>query len=60
VGPVKGWEWFSVDTSSMTATQFKNNAEPSAPFIPFDSMKASLVLGPALGCSTTFSKRWTP
>ena len=59
VGPVNGWEWFSVDTCSLTATQFKPNA-PSPPFIPFDSMKASLVLGPALGCSATFSKRWTP
>lgn len=59
VGPVNGWEWFSVDTCSLTVTQFKPNS-PSPPFIPFDSMKASLVLGPALGCSTTFSKRWRP
>jgi hypothetical protein len=59
VGPVNGWEWFSVDTCSLTATQFKPNV-PSPPFIPFDSMKASLVLGPALGCSATFRKRWTP
>jgi hypothetical protein len=59
VGPVNGWEWFSVATCSLTATQFKPNA-PSPPFIPFDSMKASLVLGPALGCSATFNNRWTP
>jgi hypothetical protein len=59
VGPVNGWEWFSVETCALTATQFKPNV-PSPPFIPFDSMKASLVLGPALGCSATFSKRWTP
>ena len=59
VGPVNGWEWFSVDTCSLTVTQFKPNV-PSPPFIPFDSMKASLVLGPALGCSTAFSKHWTP
>ena len=59
VGPVNGWEWFSVDTCSLTATQFKPN-EPSPPFLPSDSMKASLLLGPALGCSATFSKRWTP
>jgi hypothetical protein len=60
VGLVDGWEWFSVDTCSLTATQFKNNLQPSPPFISFDSMKVSLVLGPALGCSDTFSKRWTP
>jgi hypothetical protein len=59
VGPGNGWEWFSLDTCSLTATQFKPNV-PSPPFIPFDSMKASLVLGPALGCSATFSRRWTP
>lgn len=59
VGPVNGWEWFSVDTCSLTTTQFKPHA-PSPPFIPFDSIKASLPLGPALGCSATFSKRWTP
>jgi hypothetical protein len=60
VGPVNGWEWFSVDTCSLTATQFKDNVQPSPPFIPFDSMKVSLLLGPALGCSTTHSERWTP
>jgi hypothetical protein len=60
VGPVNGWEWFSVDTCSLTVTQFKDNAQPSPPFIPFDSMRVSLLRGPALGCSTTYSKRWTP
>ena len=60
VGPVNGWEWFSVDACSLTVTQFKDNAQPSPPFIPFDSMKVSLLLGPALGCSTTYSQRWTP
>jgi len=60
VGSVNGWEWFSVETCSLTVTQFKDNVQPSPPFLPFDSMKVSLLLGPALGCSTTFSKRWTP
>jgi hypothetical protein len=60
VGPANGWQWSSVDTCSLTVTQFKNNAQPSPPFIPFDSMKVSLLLGPALGCSTTYTKRWTP
>src|SRR5262252_3823462 len=60
VGPVNGWQWSSVDTCSLTVTQFKANAQPSPPVIPFDSMKASLLLGPALGCSATYSKRWTP
>ena len=60
VGPVNGWEWFSVEACSLAATQFTDNTQPSPPFLPFDSMTVSLLLGPALGCSTTFSKRWTP
>jgi hypothetical protein len=60
VGPVNGWQWFSVDTCALTATQFTDNTQPSPPVIPFDSMKVSLLLGPALGCSTTYTKRWTP
>ena len=60
VGPVNGWQWSSVDTCSLTVTQFTDNAQPSPPVLPFDSMKASLLLGPALGCSTTYTKHWTP
>jgi hypothetical protein len=60
VGPVNGWQWFSVDTCALTATQFTDNTQPSPPVIPFDSTKVSLLLGPALGCSTTYSERWTP
>jgi len=60
VGPVNGWEWFSVDTGALTTTQFTDNTQPSPPVLPRDSMKVSLLLGPALGCSTTYSQRWTP
>lgn len=60
VGPANGWQWSSVDTCSLTVTQFTGNTQPSPPFLPFDSMKASLLLGPALGCSTTYTKQWTP
>ena len=60
VGPVNGWVWFSVDSCALTATQFTDNPQPSPPVLPRDSMKVSLLLGPALGCSTTYSQRWTP
>jgi hypothetical protein len=60
VGPVNGWQWFSVGTCSLTVTQFTNNAQPSPPVLPFDSVKTSLLLGPALGCSPTYTKQWTP
>jgi hypothetical protein len=58
IGRVNGFEW-DVDTCSLTATQFKPHL-PSPPYLPFDSMKASLLLGPALGCSGTYSERWIP
>ena len=59
IGPVNGWEWFGVDTCSLSVTQFKPH-QPSPPFIPFDSMKVSLVAGPALGCTRNYSLRWKP
>lgn len=59
IGPVNGWEWFGVDTCSLEVTQFKPH-QPSPPFIPFDTMKVSLVAGPALGCTGTYSRRWRP
>jgi hypothetical protein len=60
VGPANGWQWSAVDTCSLALTQFANNAQPSPPVIPSDSMKVSLLLGPALGCSSTYTQRWTP
>jgi hypothetical protein len=58
IGKANGWEW-DVDTCSLAATQFKPHV-PSPPYLPFDAMKVRLLTGPALGCSTTYSKRWTP
>lgn len=58
IGNVNGWEW-DVDICSLSGTQFKPNM-PSPPYLPFDAMKVSLLMGPALGCSTTYNKRWTP
>jgi hypothetical protein len=57
IGRVNGWEWFGVDSCSLSVTQFKPH-QPSPPFIPFDSMNVSLVAGPALGCTGTFTLRW--
>jgi len=61
IGKASGWFWFSVETCSLTATQLKNNtASPSPPVVRFDSITVSLLITPAIGCSATFSKRWTP
>jgi hypothetical protein len=59
IGRVNAWEWFGVDTCSLKVTQFKPH-QPSPPFLPFDSMKVSLVAGPALGCTGIYSLRWKP
>jgi hypothetical protein len=59
IGNPSGWFWFSVQTCSLTITQLKNNTiSPSPPVVRFDSIKASLLITPAIGCSGTYSKRW--
>jgi hypothetical protein len=60
VGKVNEWFWFSVEPCSLTTTQLKNNVKPSPPVIVFDSMKVSLLITPAIGCSGTFTERWRP
>jgi hypothetical protein len=58
IGKASGWFWFSVQTCSLTTTQLKNDTSPAV--VRFDSIKVSLLITPAIGCSGTFSKRWTP
>lgn len=58
IGKASGWFWFSVETCSLTTTQLKNSTSP--PVVRFDSIKVSLLITPAIGCSGTFSERWTP
>jgi hypothetical protein len=61
IGKASGWFWYSVDTCSLKTTQLKNNTmSPSPPVVTFDSVKVSLLIDPAIGCSRTYSKRWTP
>jgi hypothetical protein len=61
IGKASGWFWFSVQTCSLTTTQLKNNTvSPSPPVVASDSIKVSLLITPAIGCSRTYSQRWTP
>ena len=60
IGKANGWLWGDVDTCSLTTTQFQANPSPPPPVSTLDSIKVSLLLGPALGCSRTYSKRWMP
>jgi hypothetical protein len=61
IGKASGWFWFSVETCSLTTAQLKNNTvSPSPPVVTFDSIKVSLLITPAIGCSGTVSERWAP
>lgn len=61
IGEVSGWFWFSVETCSLKVTQLQNNTvSPSPAVVRFDSIKVSLLITPAAGCSGTFTKRFTP
>jgi hypothetical protein len=60
VGKVNGWFWFSVEPCSLTATQLANNTRPSPPVIVADSMKVSLLITPAIGCSRGYRQHWKP
>lgn len=60
IGKANGWGWFSVATCSLTVTEYKNNVEPSPPVIPYDSIRVSLLIDPAIGCSRTYSNHWPP
>ena len=61
IGKASQWFWSSVGTCSLETTQLKNNtASPSPAVVAFDSIKVSLLATPAIGCSPTYSKSWTP
>ncbi|HEY1914298.1 MAG TPA: hypothetical protein VGH27_01870 [Streptosporangiaceae bacterium] len=57
VGQPDQWFWNSVDTCSFTVTQLKPLPSGAA---PYDSMRVSLLMTPALGCSTTYHAAWKP
>jgi hypothetical protein len=56
IGKTNGWFWFSTDTCSLTTTQLKG----VSPVIMVDSIKVSLLITPAIGCSAPLSKHWRP
>jgi hypothetical protein len=56
IGTVNQWFWFAVDTCSLTTTQLQG----VTPTKRVASIKISLLITPAVGCSRTFSKHWQP
>jgi hypothetical protein len=56
IGAPNQWFWFAVDTCSLNITQFKG----VSPVQNVDSIKASLLATPALGCTNPVSEHWKP
>jgi hypothetical protein len=56
IGTANQWLWFAVDTCSLTTTQLQG----VTPTKRVASIKISLLITPAIGCSRTFSKHWQP
>jgi hypothetical protein len=56
IGKANGWFWFSTETCSLTTTQLKG----VSPVTAVDSIKVSLLITPAIGCSAPLSKHWRP
>jgi hypothetical protein len=60
IGKASGWFWFSVETCSLTTTQLKNNTASASPsVVTSDSIKVSLLVTPAIGCSRIYRTHWT-
>jgi hypothetical protein len=53
------WFWFSVETCSLTTTQLRNVSKPPM-VLAVRSIKVSLLITPAIGCSGAFSESWKP
>ena len=56
IGKAFQWFWFSVQTCSLTTTQLQGVSLVTT----YDSIKVSLLVTPAVGCSGTFSESWRP
>jgi photosystem II stability/assembly factor-like uncharacterized protein len=57
IGRRGGWSWYSVDVCSLTVTQLKPGPSSAR---PSDTIKASLLMTPALGCSATTTADFGP
>ena len=60
IGRVSGWFWYSTEVCSLTVTQLKPTPTGSPSVETWDSITVSLLETPALGCSSTYTKRWRP
>jgi hypothetical protein len=56
IGRVNGWFWFSVDTCSLTSTQFRSTPRTRR----VASVNVSLLVTPSVGCSRSYTEHWRP
>lgn len=56
IGKPSQWFWFSTETCSLTTRQLTG----VSPVQAADSIRVSLLITPALGCSGPISKTWKP
>jgi hypothetical protein len=56
IGRVNGWFWFSVDTCSLTTTQFRSVPRTHR----VASINVRLLVTPSIGCSRTYTEDWRP
>jgi hypothetical protein len=56
IGRVNGWFWFSVDTCSLTTTQFRSVPRTRR----VAEINVRLLVTPSIGCSRTYTENWRP
>jgi hypothetical protein len=56
IGQVNGWFWFSVDTCSLTTTQFWSVPRTRR----VATINVSLLATPSIGCSRSYTLNWRP
>lgn len=57
IGKASGWSWFATEVCSLRTTQLKplpSSAKPA------DSIRVSLLWGPAIGCLGPYTRQWQP
>lgn len=57
IGKASQWFWYATEACSLTVTQLKPGPSSAT---NSDTITVSLLETPALGCSSTYTRRWRP
>jgi hypothetical protein len=59
IGAAGRWSWYATEVCSLTVTQTKPGPPSGSPTaVEWDSIKVSLLWGPAIGCLPPITKHW--